>query len=170
MEKWICLCTTMILSAVTVFSQVPGAEVFRVNKAPKVSGPAITSLLLHQTALAWQQDEARSENLKNIKSERDLLALQETTRSKVLSIIGGLPNKKTPLRAQLVGKIAMQGFRIEKVIFESMPGFHVTALVYVPENGANLHPGILVACGHSPMGKIYYQALCQRLVKRDMNR
>ena len=60
----------------------------------------------------------------------------------------------------------MNGFHIEKLVFESVPGFHVTALVYVPENGATKHPAVLVACGHSPIGKIYYQALCQRLVQR----
>lgn len=166
MKKWSCLFATTIFSAAAVFSQIPGEEVFTVIRSPKVSGPAITPLLLHQTALAWRQDEARSRNLEKIKSERELLALQDTMRSKLLDMIGGLPTEKTPLRAQVLGKIVMQGFHIEKVVFESMPGFHVTALVYVPHNGATRHPGVLVGCGHSPLGKIYYQALCQRLVKR----
>ena len=60
----------------------------------------------------------------------------------------------------------MDGFQIEKLIFESLPGVYVTALVYVPEDGNKTHPGILVPVGHATNGKIHYQALCQRLVKR----
>jgi len=36
----------------------------------------------------------------------------------------------------------------------------------VPENGAKIHPSVLVAAGHSPKGKIYYQDICERLVQR----
>jgi cephalosporin-C deacetylase-like acetyl esterase len=38
--------------------------------------------------------------------------------------------------------------------------------VYVPEDGEKVHPAVLVAAGHSANGKIYYQDLCQRLVRR----
>ncbi len=167
MRKVICISAAIIFSALQAFSQqAPGAEAFTVFKKPQVYGPKITSLLRNQTALAWRQDDARRANLKNIKNEKDLLALQQATRNKLLTMIGGLPDEKTPLRPQIVGNIQMNGFHIEKLVFESVPGFYVTALVYVPENGAAKHPAVLVACGHSPIGKIYYQALCQRLVQR----
>ena len=166
MRKAVYISAAFILSTLHVFSQIPDAEVFTVIKKNQAYGPKITSLLRNQTALAWKQDEVRRENLKNIKTEKELLALQRTTREKLLAMIGGLPEEKTPLRPQIQGKIQMNGFHIEKLVFESVPGFFVTALVYVPENGANKHPAVLVACGHSPIGKIYYQALCQRLVQR----
>src|SRR5688572_11856978 len=167
MRKTTYISAALILSALHVFPQtVPNAVVFRVIKKPQAYGPKITSLLQDQTALAWKQDDARRENLKNIKTEKELLTLQHTTREKLLTMIGGLPAEKTPLRPQIQGKIQMNGFHIEKLVFESVPGFHVTALVYVPENGGTKHPAVLVACGHSPIGKIYYQALCQRLVQR----
>lgn len=60
----------------------------------------------------------------------------------------------------------MDGFRIEKLIFESLPEVYVSALVYVPEDGIKTHPAILVPAGHAANGKIHYQALCQRLVQR----
>jgi cephalosporin-C deacetylase-like acetyl esterase len=59
----------------------------------------------------------------------------------------------------------MDGFHIEKLIFESLPGVYVSALVYLPDDGSTKHPGILVPAGHSSNGKAYYQALCQRLVQ-----
>jgi dienelactone hydrolase len=60
----------------------------------------------------------------------------------------------------------MDGFHVEKVVFESLPGIFVTALVYVPEGGSGPRPAVLVSCGHSTNGKVHYQALCQRLVRR----
>lgn len=166
MRKVICISAAILFSVLQAFPQaIPNADVFTVKRV-QAYGPKITSLLRHQTALAWKQDDVRSENLKNIKDETELRALQQATRNKVLAMIGGLPEEKTPLRPQILGKIQMNGFHIEKLVFESVPGFYVTALVYVPENGEAKHPAVLVACGHSPIGKIYYQALCQRLVQR----
>src|SRR5688572_10750858 len=156
----------IILSALHVFPQIPDAQVFTVIKTRQAYGPKITSVLRDQTALAWKQDAIRRENLQAIQTEKELQALQRSTREKLLVMIGGLPPEKTPLRSRIQGKIQMNGFYIEKLVFESVPGFYVTALVYVPENGATQHPAVLVACGHSPIGKIYYQALCQRLVQR----
>ena len=156
----------IILSALHAFPQIPDAEVFTVIKTRQAYGPKITSVLRDQTALAWKQDAIRRENLQAIQTEKELQALQRTTREKLLVMIGGLPAEKTPLRSRIQGKVQMDGFYIEKLVFESVPGFYVTALVYVPENGAAQHPSVLVACGHSPIGKIYYQALCQRLVQR----
>ena len=60
----------------------------------------------------------------------------------------------------------MDGFRIEKLILESLPGIYVSALLYVPEDGNKSHPAILVPAGHAANGKVHYQALCQRLVQR----
>jgi cephalosporin-C deacetylase-like acetyl esterase len=87
-------------------------------------------------------------------------------RSNLLKMLGELPAKKTPLNPQITGRIQMDGFHIEKLIFESLPGIYVTALVYVPDDEAKKHPAVLVPAGHSPNGKAYYQALCQRLVQR----
>jgi len=86
-------------------------------------------------------------------------------------MLGGLPDRRTPLRSRVTDSIPMDGFHIEKVIFESLPGLYVTALLYVPganEPGARgkQHPAILVPAGHAANGKDYYQALCQRLVQR----
>ena len=64
----------------------------------------------------------------------------------------------------------MAGFHIEKLVFESLPGVFVTALVYVPDGGAAPHPAVLVPCGHSANGKAHYQALCQRLARARLRR
>jgi len=81
-------------------------------------------------------------------------------------MIGGLPERKTDLHARITGKIQMEGFSIEKLIFESLPGVYVTALVYLPDDHSTKHPALLVPAGHATNGKIHYQALSQRLASR----
>ncbi|MEQ1932382.1 MAG: hypothetical protein ABL962_00685, partial [Fimbriimonadaceae bacterium] len=41
---------------------------------------------------------------------------------------------RTPLNARETGRIKRDGYRIEKVVFESRPQFYVTAHVYVPDH------------------------------------
>ncbi len=65
--------------------------------------------------------------------------------------LGGFP-EKTPLNAQVVGSLRGDGYRVEKVIYESEPNHHVTALLYLPE-GKPPYPGVIVPCGHSGNGK-----------------
>ena len=81
-------------------------------------------------------------------------------------MIGGLPDRKTDLHARITGKIQMDGFSIEKLIFESLPGVYVTALVYSPDDHSTKHPAVLVPAGHATNGKIHYQVLSQRLASR----
>jgi predicted dienelactone hydrolase len=158
------------LVALPALSQTaPPPDAFRVLAAPS-NGPQITPYLQYQTDMAWQQDEARIAAWRSIRTESDLLRLQRELRRKLLMIMGGLPTVRTPLRARTVGSISMNGFQIQKVIFESLPGIYVSALLYVPderEGGrTKKHPAILVPAGHAPDGKDHYQALCQRLVQR----
>ena len=148
------------------YESSPPAEAFRVLPHSDREGPEITPYLLYQTALAWHQDELRQARWSQVKTEDDLLHLRAGLRRSVLEMIGGLPAEKTDLHATITGRVSGNGFHIEKLIYQSLPGLYVTALVYVPENGDKVHPAILVAAGHSANGKIHYQDLCQRLVQR----
>ncbi|MFI5387003.1 MAG: prolyl oligopeptidase family serine peptidase, partial [Fimbriimonadales bacterium] len=56
---------------------------------------------------------------------------------------------RTPLNAQVTGVIQRKGYRIEKVVFESRPGFPVTGHVYVPDGPAGTKfPVIMNPHGH----------------------
>ena len=144
----------------------PPPEVFRVLPLPGHVGPQMTPFLLYQTSLAWRQDRLRQARWSQVKTEADLLQLRAELRHSVLDMIGGLPTHKTALHPTITGRIDAHGFHIEKLVYQSLPGFYVSALVYVPDNGEKAHPAILVAAGHSQNGKIHYADLCQRLVQR----
>ncbi len=147
-------------------ADAPPAEAFRVLPPAVKDGPVITPYLQYQTEMAWEQDGQRRIAWEGIRTEQDLLAVQRQLEQHLLAMLGGLPSERTPLHPRITGKIQMDGFRIEKLIFESLPGVYVSALVYVPEEGNKTHPAILVPAGHAANGKIHYQALCQRLVQR----
>jgi dienelactone hydrolase len=55
---------------------------------------------------------------------------------------------KTPLNPVIHGKIDRGDYTVEKVFFESAPGFFVTGNLYRPKNVAGKVPGVLFAHGH----------------------
>jgi pimeloyl-ACP methyl ester carboxylesterase len=162
----ICGLVMVLAPAVTASAEAPPKEAFQVLQQTPLPGPRITSYLRYQTEQAWKLDEDRRAAWQNIHTEQQLLHLQDELRAKLLQMIGGLPAEKTDLHPRITGRIDMDGFSIEKLIFESLPGIYVTALVYLPSDRSSKHPGVLLPAGHSPNGKNYYQEICQRLVKR----
>lgn len=55
---------------------------------------------------------------------------------------------KTPLNAVVHGKIERDTYTVEKVYFESTPGFFVTGSLYRPKNPKGKVPGVMFAHGH----------------------
>lgn len=94
-------------------------------------------------------------------------ARQAWVRQTLMTIIGGFP-EKTPLNARTVGALERSGYRLEKVVYESLPGFHIPANLYIPTVGKPPFPAVLFQLGHSGNGKAYesYQRACQGLVKQ----
>lgn len=74
-------------------------------------------------------------------------------RETVLRLLGGLPDQAGPLNAQVVGTLHENGFHVERLIYDSLPDFHVTADLYVPE-GKGPYPAIVYTPGHYPAGKV----------------
>jgi len=153
------------LPSVSLAQNAPPADAFEVLQKAK-PGPQITPLLQYQLDEAWRQDEAQQRIWESIRTQEELQRLQQEMRRSLLEMIGGLPEQKTDLHARITGKIKMEGFSIEKLIFESLPGVYVTALVYVPDDHSTKHPAVLVPAGHATNGKIHYQVLSQRLASR----
>ncbi len=87
-----------------------------------------------------------------ISDRASLLAYQRQVRQAIQASFGE-PLERTPLNAQLAGTLARDGYRVEKVIFESRPRNYVTANVYVPASGKEKFPAILCPVGHRGAGK-----------------
>ncbi|QDS94587.1 Acetyl xylan esterase (AXE1) [Roseimaritima multifibrata] len=116
---------------------------------------------------------------------------KEYVRRQILVATGLWPMPtKTPLNAVLHGKIEGDGYSVEKVYFESAPGFFVTGNLYRPTNIKGRVPGVMLAHGHrkdarlqqtpepklrgqiadgaerfEDAGRSTYQSLCRQLAK-----
>lgn len=81
---------------------------------------------------------------------QDYLARRAQIRKQFLYILGLDPMPpRTPLEARVTGKFERDGYRVEKIVFQSLPGLYVTGNLYVPD-GARRQPAVLYLCGHSP--------------------
>ena len=111
----------------------------------------------------FEQWESRRRRLR---TKKDFLTWQRRVRSKFLQALGPFP-KKTPLNERVLGTLDYKNHRIEKVVFESRPGFFVTANLYIPKKSPLPAPAVLFASGHTDLGKAYelYHLCCLDLVE-----
>jgi cephalosporin-C deacetylase-like acetyl esterase len=84
----------------------------------------------------------------------DAQARSKEFREFVMESIGGLPKEHTPLNARLVGTSHEDGFDVQRIIYDSLPGFHVTVNLYLPASSPAPFPAVLYTPGHSPAGKV----------------
>ena len=76
-------------------------------------------------------------------------------RRQILASAGLLPlPRRNPLRARIFGRIEASGHTVEKVHFESRPGFLVTGNLYRPTSGDGPWPGVLSPHGHWEYGRL----------------
>ena len=96
---------------------------------------------------------------------------QDEVRRFVISALGGLPSSDTPLNPRVTGTVEGDGFRIEKIIFESRPRHYVTANLYLPLNRpAGRTAAVLFLSGHHDTAKVVpeYQNVCQTLARAGL--
>ena len=80
----------------------------------------------------------------------------ERVRRQMLVSLGLWPMPtKTPLNAVVHGRIDQGDYTIEKVYFESLPGFYVTGNLYRPKDQTGKLPGVLSPHGHWSQGRFY---------------
>lgn len=64
---------------------------------------------------------------------------------------------KTPIRATIFGLVDGGNYTVEKVYFESSPGFYVTGNLYRPKNVTGKVPAVLCPHGHWTYGRLENQ-------------
>jgi cephalosporin-C deacetylase-like acetyl esterase len=146
------LCGLLVLTA---------AMVAPVTAQKQPSSPFVEAL----DAVAQQQLKTRAAAIAAIRDMAAVEARKAAVRQRVLSLIGGLPDYRGPLNARVTKTTTRDGYAIEHVTFESLPGYVVTANLYRPDRPGR-HPAVLMSMGHWESGKAAGQLLSVNLARR----
>ncbi|MCA9024358.1 MAG: acetylxylan esterase [Planctomycetaceae bacterium] len=111
--------------------------------------------------------EQRIARLNALSTKADAEAYVQSVRGRIRESFGPEP-ERTPLNARITSVVERDTYRIENVIFESRPGFLVTANLYIPTSQDGPRPGVVGTCGHSHNGKAAadYQSFAQGLARQ----
>jgi cephalosporin-C deacetylase-like acetyl esterase len=152
---------TMLLAAALLTAQPEDLNCLKPEKGEPAAATLFYAALQRQANAAL---EKRQQNYEQLKTPEQIVAYQERLKDYFREQLGGLP-ERTPLNPRVVGKIAGDGYHIEKIIFESRPNHHVTGNLYLPE-GSGPHPVVVVSSGHSRTAKTaeYNQRIAIALV------
>ena len=125
--------------------------------------------LNHLTRQAEVYYHTRDKQIARLRTKSDWQKRQQFVKDKLKEIIGPFP-KKEALNPEITGIIQKEGYRIEKVIYESVPGFYETGCLYIPDNLKGKAPAILNVFGHDQASfrEEYYQVIITNLVKKGM--
>jgi dienelactone hydrolase len=81
-------------------------------------------------------------------------------RKQILASAGLLPMpEKRPLNAQVFGKLERDGYTVEKVLLETLPGFYLGGNLYRPRGQQGPFPGVVSPHGHWAYGRLENTAL-----------
>lgn len=150
-----------LFCSLTSFAQPQELVVFRnPGEAP------LAQLTRYLQKIGLEQLRDRDREISALKTRDDLERRKKVVREKILSLLGGLPEYRGPLNVKQVGTLEHGEYRIEKIIYESLPGFFVPANVYVPARGKAPFPAILNPVGHGAGGKASEREIALGLVRQ----
>ncbi len=140
------------------FAQAPALA--PLNRFPRMVQEHFVTQLREAEAIGAKRRAA-------LKTRADAEAYVTDARARIADCFGPFP-AKTPLNARVAGVVERDAYTIENVLFESRPGFLVSANLYVPKGITSPRPGVVGSCGHSANGKAAeaYQAFAQGLARQ----
>ena len=135
---------------------------------PRQAATISLSEIVHHRLLSKSQAllAKRREAYEQRTSVNDIRNHQQQLKQYFTEAIGGFP-ERTPLNPQNTGVVQREGYRVEKIVYESRPQHYVSGTLFLPQDSEFTapYPAVLVVCGHSANGKAYtgYQASCALL-------
>lgn len=164
---WVSLIVTCAASVAAAPAAVPPphADSFAVLPAVPEAAPAEGMVARYLSGLAAEREAERDAEVAAIRTVPQLQAWQRKTRARLINLLGGLP-PRTPLNARITGVLERGDYRVEKIVYESLPGYFVTANFYLP-TWKKKSPAFIGPVGHWLEGKSYedYQRLGIEMAK-----
>ncbi|MGN6418270.1 MAG: alpha/beta hydrolase family protein [Pseudobacter sp.] len=126
---------------------------------------APNSLYHHLASQAFRYLEKREAGIQKIQTLSEWKQRQQWVSKKLREVVGEFP-AKTPLNARVTRTIQKDDYTIEHIIYESMPGYYVTASLFIPRKIKGKAPAIIYCSGHSNTGYRSYQNILLNLVHK----
>lgn len=154
----------LLTLAILVGLALTGATLASQPAAPPAERVAFDDWLSRQATSAL---DARRARVAALRTRADAEAYQRTIRARIATQIGVLPTTDAPLNARITRTTRRAGYRIEHLLYDSLPAVRVTALLYVPD-GDGPFPAVIGTAGHADEGKASatYQHAWVSLVRR----
>lgn len=103
--------------------------------------PGIFQAFTQRTALAYRQADRIPTTLAEWNQRK------ATLRRELVQALGGFPETDCELQPRKLGEFQREGYRVEKLVFQTRPGIWMTANAYVPDQTGK-RPAILHVHGH----------------------
>ncbi|MEN8116204.1 MAG: acetylxylan esterase [Bacteroidota bacterium] len=98
---------------------------------------------------AYRLLDKRTNKIATIEGKEQWLAYRENLRDKMFSSLDKF--EKTPLNARITGTIERESYTVEKILFESHPGFFVTGCLFIPKERQEPAPAVIYCSGHTEL-------------------
>jgi cephalosporin-C deacetylase-like acetyl esterase len=169
MKQQLIIFSILILSIFQLVAQEPSKSVFYSagNNRPWIlyqnNNQALYKIITNE---AFTLLEQREQHVKNLSTKADWTNYQNELKRKFGSSLAKF--QKTPLNAKVTGKLERENFTVEKIIFESHPGFYVTAAMFIPKKLTKPAPAVIYCSGHTELGfrSDVYQRVMMNLVEK----
>lgn len=163
MKRLCGLFTLSIAAAVLLAFSFANAQETKKAETPKAPGLLQVMKLVEkpelmvQTWLLGQIDECQKDweaRYETVKTLDDVAQYQKERIDYFWKQLGALW-EKSPLNPKVTGTLVKDGYRVEKIVFETLPNFYATGTMFLPLESKFKapYPGMLVVCGHSATGK-----------------
>ncbi|HZY63424.1 MAG TPA: acetylxylan esterase [Edaphobacter sp.] len=139
-------------------------------QSPASAPPDLSGMTDAYLAQIEQRDlSARHAEIAAIHTAAGVKERQAYIRKTLLRELGGFPDR-TPLHAEITGTIDNPDYTVQKLVYQSLPHFYVTANVYVPKHAKKPYPAVLGLAGHGIDGKSFktYQTVWASLARRGI--
>ncbi|MGI8744882.1 MAG: alpha/beta hydrolase family protein [Bryobacteraceae bacterium] len=101
--------------------------------------------------VAWTLERYKSAPLRltfKATDQRDAEAWQKQLRAKLIELLGGFPETRSPLHPQTLEVVDFPGYRRERFVFESRPGMGVLGYLITPADAKKPSPAVVCVPGH----------------------
>jgi cephalosporin-C deacetylase-like acetyl esterase len=114
-----------------------------------------------QQNFARRAEALTANQFQNIHNLQDWQRRRPAIRTQLLGMLGLQPlPPRTPLNVRITGGFTRDAYRVENIVFESLPNLFVTGNLYLPSKVTGKLPTIVYVSGHAPSphgAKVAYQ-------------